>query len=507
MTPPQWAYQLENFVNKPDDELICSICHSVFCNPVMSPCDHVFCRLCITKWLQNNRNCPICRKRVPRYSIKQIVPIVKNLIMKLTLYCKNKDQGCESQFSLEGCESHMKECNFELMQCKNKPCKEKLFRKDLDEHETNGCPHRYIKCKSCGSKMSLLSTVDDHDCITSLQSRLRRKTFVLRKRNAKIKELRDEIKNLKEAPRGSVDSITTPSTVSSASRSPDEIRINIAESLTSDSDESSDSIIAIIANSTSFSSDGNQSETFESFLDSYTNDQHESTLDLSEYRNAGSQTIDLEDDSPNRNGSSPENELNPEEDRNSESEERSVRRRPPKRRLPPPLFSTSEDENDSEERQSWSSSKRSWLLPLTESNDAPPENITGDSGSSFTEAGPSGSYSVEDHNQPSNDSASNTRPQFRSTAERNTRTSRLKTARARKMRQESKSTQGSAVFERTLALLEQYNLESDPEWFPEYASHRGNTTTESDSSYDELEVIENSSTSLSESDSDYSSRI
>lgn len=175
MAPPQWAYQVENFVSEPDEELVCSICRAVFCDPVMCPCDHVFCRACITKWLQSSRNCPICRKRASSASIKQTVPIIKNLIMKLMLNCHNKGLGCKSQFSLENSVSHTKECEYELVQCKNKPCKDQLFRKDLTEHETKDCPHRYIKCKKCRSKIPTTVLPEKHDCIQALQARLRGK--------------------------------------------------------------------------------------------------------------------------------------------------------------------------------------------------------------------------------------------------------------------------------------------------------------------------------------------
>ncbi|XP_027489599.1 E3 ubiquitin-protein ligase TRIM62-like [Corapipo altera] len=49
------------------DELLCSICLSIYQDPVCLGCEHYFCRRCITEhWLrqepQGTRDCPECRR-------------------------------------------------------------------------------------------------------------------------------------------------------------------------------------------------------------------------------------------------------------------------------------------------------------------------------------------------------------------------------------------------------------------------------------------------------------
>ncbi|GFQ66400.1 e3 ubiquitin-protein ligase PDZRN3-B [Trichonephila clavata] len=166
MAPPLWAYQVDYFDPPPDEELICSICRSVFCDPVQSPCNHVFCRNCINKWLENNRNCPICRKRTTKYTVQEVVPLIKNMIMKLNLHCHNME-------------------------------KEMIMRKDMPDHERNNCPHRYIRCQTCCLKVSSVQP-NKHNCIKALKRRLRDKNDLIRKKMNKIKELQAEIKSLKE---------------------------------------------------------------------------------------------------------------------------------------------------------------------------------------------------------------------------------------------------------------------------------------------------------------------
>ncbi|CAF1293167.1 unnamed protein product [Didymodactylos carnosus] len=48
-----------------DSNLICSICQKPFKEPVCTPCDHTYGRICISQWLdQNNHDsCPICIKQ------------------------------------------------------------------------------------------------------------------------------------------------------------------------------------------------------------------------------------------------------------------------------------------------------------------------------------------------------------------------------------------------------------------------------------------------------------
>lgn len=60
---PTVAGQL-NLENLQLDDILCTVCQSVLVEPVFLPCQHRFCRNCLSGTIEkNNLNCPCCRKR------------------------------------------------------------------------------------------------------------------------------------------------------------------------------------------------------------------------------------------------------------------------------------------------------------------------------------------------------------------------------------------------------------------------------------------------------------
>eukprot|EP00124_Ichthyophonus_hoferi_P001154 Ihof_evm11s54 gene=Ihof_evmTU11s54 len=49
----QGGYNIERFIDKNAfvNECICSICSNILRDPLVTPCEHVFCSECIQKWL------------------------------------------------------------------------------------------------------------------------------------------------------------------------------------------------------------------------------------------------------------------------------------------------------------------------------------------------------------------------------------------------------------------------------------------------------------------------
>ncbi|KAF8792971.1 uncharacterized protein LOC129968623 [Argiope bruennichi] len=489
MTPPSWAYQADNFDPPPDEELICSVCRSVFCDPVQSPCNHVFCRTCINRWLESNRNCPICRKRTTKYTVQEVVPIVKNMIMKLTLYCHNKEKGCKEKFTLESCEGHLKVCSYEKVRCSNKPCRELLMRKDLEDHELNNCLYRYIRCQTCTLKLSPNGHIK-HNCIKDLKKRLRAKNELIKIKNQKIRELQAEIKHLKEVHVESSDM----SSLESLSAGDVMISINAlndtfdSAEYISDSDDYSSQLANYLDNSF-------RDHVFEDFMQDNSNDSIE-------YPRSSDSAIDRHSTPAAHGNSTASNHLE------STDDEPQVRR-PIKRRLPVRTLDSSEEDNDIDvEPPPAPSPKRTpWCRVRAEAGQS-----SSQAAADVLQSAPQSI--IENDHLPSSSTASCSRDEAQSSHSNipfKLRPSRVMRSSTDQVTVAPVSRNSRAIFERTRALLEQYSLESDPEWLPPNPMHVEDVQYDSDSSYrppvypdDHFSTSSDSSSSEGDSSSDSS---
>ena len=106
-----------------DPELMCIICDSPFIDPVCTPCDHTFCRVCITKSINTrNTGCPLCSQELISPSdLVKANRTVRNMLDRLPIKCK-----C---------------CGRTGMQ-----------RGNFDEHMNKECPKVPVQCPSADIK-------------------------------------------------------------------------------------------------------------------------------------------------------------------------------------------------------------------------------------------------------------------------------------------------------------------------------------------------------------------
>jgi Zinc finger, C3HC4 type (RING finger) len=75
------------------DILTCSLCHELAIDePVMTPCDHVFCRSCISQALEHKRECPNDRQELHVYQLQPLSGISRRIWEQVGVKCPN--QGC-----------------------------------------------------------------------------------------------------------------------------------------------------------------------------------------------------------------------------------------------------------------------------------------------------------------------------------------------------------------------------------------------------------------------------
>ncbi|KFM58964.1 E3 ubiquitin-protein ligase PDZRN3, partial [Stegodyphus mimosarum] len=401
------------------------------------------------------------------------------MIMKLTLHCRNSEHGCREKFTLEGCENHMKECIYEMVRCKNKPCRHECFRRDIADHELNGCLHRYVRCETCCMKISSVSP-NSHDCIRDLKLLLKKKQVTIRKQNKKIKDLQHEIETLKGAEQGSSD-VSSVGSLSAA-----DIMISLADirSVSSGSSADSDNFFPGAEYSGEDDNPGWSEEEVSVIINDTTAEDQATNSNI-----VASGEIEIE--YPRTSSLPPSSVIEVdvlEPDNYAENFNESQQRRPAKRRHAcAPLDSSDGEEDVSETNPSMRSPKRCWrfsdecaITPVA-SNSEINSVSSGQLNESTMIAGPSFRLSSSlDQTATSSAESPKSRFNFRSRNRQKPEGGSVKTLSSNNA---SAASNRHTAFERTIALLEQYNLESDPEWLPEYSSHGGNdTTSDSDDS-------------------------
>ncbi|XP_033833502.1 E3 ubiquitin-protein ligase TRIM35-like [Periophthalmus magnuspinnatus] len=72
-----------------EEELICSICHELFKDPVVLSCSHSFCKVCLKNWWRDKlkKTCPVCQRDFPpiNRALRSLAPrnlALRNLVQK-----------------------------------------------------------------------------------------------------------------------------------------------------------------------------------------------------------------------------------------------------------------------------------------------------------------------------------------------------------------------------------------------------------------------------------------
>ena len=141
-----------DLVSKPQDRLICKICHLPSRDPYLSVCcGHVFCKSCldtVKKATAITNACPVCRdEEFVTFPNKAVDREVK----ELHIYCTNKEKGCEWQGELNYINNHLGNsdgCQFEEVKCSNE-CEKMIQRQFLTNHVETECPRRKVNCQYC----------------------------------------------------------------------------------------------------------------------------------------------------------------------------------------------------------------------------------------------------------------------------------------------------------------------------------------------------------------------
>ncbi|KAG1855711.1 hypothetical protein DFJ58DRAFT_659783 [Suillus subalutaceus] len=137
-----------DYVEQPNSNLICCICHAPFTNPTTArTCLHTFCHDCIAVAVQHSPQCPIDRSSLSLDDLLPANPIVKHLVDELIIECPNRVSGCTQTFQRQLLSAHVKDtCQYVEIPCSEEQCDKLILRKDTHNSE---CPSKSATCSFC----------------------------------------------------------------------------------------------------------------------------------------------------------------------------------------------------------------------------------------------------------------------------------------------------------------------------------------------------------------------
>ncbi|KAM4583322.1 nuclear factor 7, brain-like [Fundulus diaphanus] len=138
------------------EDLACSVCLTIFTDPVTLPCGHSFCRQCITKLLNMQQHCPQCRTAVAL----EATSLPTSLILQ-SLAEKAKEEKLKNRRSLtaevaELCPEHEEKLKLFCITDQQLAC---IICRDGEEHEG----HRFKPIKEAAASLRKeLETFEQH---------------------------------------------------------------------------------------------------------------------------------------------------------------------------------------------------------------------------------------------------------------------------------------------------------------------------------------------------------
>ena len=149
-----------DLVENAPEELQCSVCLSVLCNPnLTSCCGNHFCQGCIEKIRSDGKPCPLCQSQ--DYTTMLDKSVMRR-VKQLKVHCPNKDQGCMWVGELGESREHMDStCDFVEVTC-SFLCGTSLPRCHLSDHKANLCHNRPFICPYCNLHDTYAVITEEH---------------------------------------------------------------------------------------------------------------------------------------------------------------------------------------------------------------------------------------------------------------------------------------------------------------------------------------------------------
>ncbi|XP_028412125.1 kelch-like protein 1 [Dendronephthya gigantea] len=197
------GYDVHRFQEEVREDLLCSICQEVPKDPrLCQHKDHIFCFTHISRHLvQNSQTCPVCRDPLNQETLRRPTGFLKNYLDDLKIKCDHHDRGCPDYVRLENLPTHVKECGYAPVMCRNEGCGTEVNRRNIESHEKYLCQFRIAKCHECEY---IKESVNE---IKASQDETNVRMTALEKKQEEMKDDVEEIKESQNEMKQSMDEI------------------------------------------------------------------------------------------------------------------------------------------------------------------------------------------------------------------------------------------------------------------------------------------------------------
>ena len=182
------------------EEVTCSICTDIVEDPVQTPCQHLFCRECISSWLEvGNSTCPTDREYLTASALIAPPRIIQRLVDSLTVRCENYEFGCSFVTKIDSISKLVAHQNGQcrVAKCNGLQKQVDVMRKKIVDHE------RYIiglqqRLKERTERISQLQRERDSQAvkITELEIRKDNQEEIIAYQKTKLSDQEKEIEEM-----------------------------------------------------------------------------------------------------------------------------------------------------------------------------------------------------------------------------------------------------------------------------------------------------------------------
>lgn len=106
------GFEVERFEEDVDD-FKCPICWNVLHDPIqIKKCEHMFCRLCIGKWMDQSHTCPTDRIPIKITHLRETSRFFRIQYNRLKMQCQFIYNGCDEMIQIGNIENHESICPY-----------------------------------------------------------------------------------------------------------------------------------------------------------------------------------------------------------------------------------------------------------------------------------------------------------------------------------------------------------------------------------------------------------